>query len=210
MTNLTPRAAAPQSSQPLALPAPTPAPPGEGGLAVAQILLGTLATLGVGATSALLFGALGSAPLLYLGLAASPAIGSEAVCAVGRWSRWYDGGCAPAVTGGYLGAIVFGAGLGLYFVSIHAAGYGDDGESNDPIAFALGGILGGVVGTAIGATIGWHLGKHLRDGADVTVSVSAPPLPAPAAFAEWPELRARSIAAPTGLAVNLPLLAVRF
>ena len=147
--------------------------------------------------------------MVYLGLAAAPAIGGEAVCAVGRWSRSYDGSCAPAVIGGYLGAIVLGAGLGLYFVSTRVLEFEDDGGTNDEINFVAGAFVGGIVGTAIGATIGWHLGKHLRD-AGVTVSLSTPPLPPPAAMAEWPELRARAIAAPTGLAVNLPLLAVRF
>ncbi len=216
VTSLLPGEAASQPSRTLAVPAPTPtpapnpAPAGEGGLMVAQILLGTLATVGTGATTTLLFGGLDVVPLVYLGLAVTPAIGSETVCAVGRWSRSYDGSCAPALVGGYLGAIIAGGGLGLYLASIHALGSGPDGESNDPIAFLLGAVLGGTVGTAAGATIGWYFGKRLRDEARVTVSLSAPPLPPPAALAAWPELRARPLAAPTGLTVDLPLLAVRF
>jgi hypothetical protein len=209
ITVLPGRTASP-SARPLAVPAPIPTPPSEGGLTAAQILLGTLATLGIGSTTVLVFAGLDYAPLLYLGLAITPAIGSAAVCGVGRWSRSYEGSCAPAVIGGYLGAIVVGTALGLFLVSINAFAFDDNQEFNDRANFAIGAFLGGTIGTAVGSTIGWHLGKHLRADAGAAVSLFAPPVPPPAALADWPELRTRSIAAPTGLVVNLPLLAVRF
>ncbi|HLK89780.1 MAG TPA: hypothetical protein VKZ18_07795, partial [Polyangia bacterium] len=68
-----------------------------------------------------------------------------------------------------------------------------------------------VVGTGIGATIGWHLGKQRRPGdAGVALGLSMPPLPPPAALAEWPELRAHPPSPAGGPVVGIPLLAMRF
>ncbi|HEY4392587.1 MAG TPA: hypothetical protein VGP64_00920 [Polyangia bacterium] len=199
----------PQGPPPLLGPPPaaTQPPPSEASLATSQILLGSLTTLGVGGGSAILFGALGAIPLDFIGLAAAPAIGARVVCSLGRNSPYYDGGCGASVLGGYLGAIVIGAGLGLVFYTETGPGY--DGEDNKPIMFAIGAALGTFIGTGIGATIGWHLGKHRR-GTGTTAALTAPPLAPPAALADWPELRARTPAHAPGTVIGVPLLALRF
>jgi hypothetical protein len=202
-----------QVSPPLLAPATAAGapPPTEAGLATGQVLLGTLAALGFGAGSALLFRDLGGQDLILLSVALTPAAGASLICAMGQFSRSYDGGCSASVAGAYLGATVVGATLGyLYYEETPLTGNGD-ADSFHWLTFVVGAAVGIVVGTGIGATIGWHLGKHRRQGdAGVAVGPSAPPLRPPAALADWPELRARTPTAAGGAVVGIPLLALRF
>jgi hypothetical protein len=194
----------PPSDSVLHLPPPGP-PPSEGGLGAVQVVTGTLGmlliTFPIVLVASYAGGALGVPALL-----AGPAIGGSIVCAVGRKSAYYEGGCGPAIAGAYLGALT----------AIPLAYYGCMSDHSDSDFGCIGGLLlgfaaGYFVGTAAGATIGWHLGKTPRARIG-HAALSAPPPPPPAD--DWPELRRRP--AITGLAgregprVAVPLLALSF
>jgi hypothetical protein len=198
------------------LRAPVPAlaepPPIEAGLAAGQVFLGALTALAVGAGNALVFAALGAPKLNFISVGVAPAAGAILICAMGRHSRFYGGDCGSSMVGGYLGAVVAGVGLGFVYYKETTTSGNSDADAWRPLGqFIFGAAVGVVVGTGIGATIGWHLGKHRRQGdAGVAVALSAPPLPPPAALADWPELRARTPAPAGGTVVGIPLLALRF
>jgi hypothetical protein len=205
--------APPPAGAPLSAPVPasTVSPAIEGGLAAGQVLLGSLTAFGfVYGGARWLFT---DGELFLVSVALAPAAGAGLICAMGHLSPSYDGGCGSSMIGGYLGALVAGAGLGILFYdrSPEYDSYGDSFNSKR-LAFIGGAALGIIVGTGIGATIGWHLGKHRRRQRDagVAVGLSAPPLPPPAALADWPELRARTPAPAGGAVVGIPILALRF
>jgi hypothetical protein len=205
--------ASPPAGAPLLAPVPasTASPPAEGGLAAGQFLVGTLATLAFGFGTAAAFVAARDPTLILFSAVLTPAVGAGVICAIGRQSRFYTGDCATSMAGGYLGAVVVGAGLGLVlYYGTPLTGNGD-ADSFHWLYFVEGAALGIVLGTGIGATAFWHLGKHRRQGdTGVAVGLSAPPLPPPAALADWPELRARTPAPAGGVVVGIPLLALRF
>ena len=73
------------------------------------------------------------------------------VCAIGNVSTAYDGSCAAAIGGSYLGSLLL---IPMAFV------FNGMGNPNDevPAAF-VGALLGYVVGTTVGAVVGWNVGR---------------------------------------------------
>ena len=187
-------------------PRPGGPPPSEIGLGASQVLLGALTTLGAGLTLAMVASQAHSVPLDYVAVAVGPGVGAGVVCGLGRSSTWYEGGCAPTILGGYLGALVLAIPMG-YLGGVTFAPNDPDGGSNWEVGAILGAALGVVVGTAIGATIGWHTAKHRRGGPAAAIPLKAPVPPADSTT--YAELRIRSLA-PAGLAFSVPLLSLRF
>jgi hypothetical protein len=179
-------------------------PPSEVGLGALQIVGGTFGMALVAVPIALAAG-IGSPSLGVAALLAGPAFGGYMICAMGRSSHYYEGSCAPAIAGAYLGALT----------AIPLAYWGcmnDHGSGDDDIG-CVGGLLVGFaagyfIGTAVGATIGWHLGKTPR-ARTREVALSAPPPPPPSD--DWPELRRRpAFAGNQGARVTVPVLAFAF
>ena len=84
--------------------ADTPAPPSEPGLVSEQLAFATLASLGSSALGAWLTVTPAGAGGVVL-LLASPVVPGLMVCALGRSSPHYTGGCLGPVLGAYLGAL---------------------------------------------------------------------------------------------------------
>jgi hypothetical protein len=202
-------ATAPDPSAPPVLP---PARPNEGGLGAAQVLLGTGVV--VLSEAAMLAGnaqehADLAVPIVLIG----PLIGGFVVCGVGASSKAYEGRCAPAVGGAYVGALlaVPAAFLGCYLNKGSSSG----GDNGSPCAAGalVGGSIAYVIGTGVGATVGWHAGKRPRRERARALAALAPPpaLTAAPANDAWPELRSRPAAsAPQGTPLMLSLLSLRF
>ena len=189
------------------LGAPTGGPPStELGLGASQVLLGGLTTLAAGLAVGLFASQAHSAPLAYVGLAAGPLAAAEVVCGLGRSSPWYDGGCAPTIFGGYLGALVLAIPMGYVGAATFAPNDPDGGRDSE-VGAVLGAAFGIVVGTAVGATIGWHASKHRRGSPAKAAPLDAPAPPAESTTSA--ELRVRSLA-PAGFAISVPLLSLRF
>jgi hypothetical protein len=177
-------------------------------IGVAQVLLGTLGTLATEVVVAFAAGAADSAPLLYVGIGVTPAVGGRIVCALGQSSQEYEGGCAPTILGGYLGALLLG--IPMWYVGAAAfSPASSDGGYNQGVGAVLGAALGVVVGTAVGATIGWQASKERRDALLDDLTLGPPPSP-PARAAAWSELQPRSVTARAPVAVAVPLLSLRF
>ncbi len=192
------------------------APPPQGGrgassevsIGVAQVLLGTLGTLATEVVVALAAVAADSAPVAYVGIGVTPAAGGRIICGLGQSSQEYEGGCAPTIVGGYLGALLLG--IPMWYVGAAAFSPAtSDGGNDRGVGAVLGAALGVVVGTAVGATIGWQASKERRDALldDLTLG---PPPPPPARAAAWSELQPRSVTARAPVAVAVPLLSLRF
>lgn len=194
------------SAPPLVGPAPNAAPPSEIGLGTSQLFLGALTTLGAGLGLALLAAESQSTPLVYVALSGSPGVGAAVVCSLGQSSPSYEGGCAPTIIGGYVGAFL----LAIPMAYVGAAAYAPsdpDGGRDSEVGAVLGAALGVVIGAAVGATIGWHASKHRRGSAPTVAPPSAPAPPAESMTSA--ELRVRS-PAPAGVAFSVPLLSLRF
>jgi hypothetical protein len=147
---------------------PRPARPTEA-TADRQIIVGMATLLGVGGGMALVVDATDYHPASlvgFLGLSAlAPALVGLAVCGVGD-SRDYEGRCAPAVGGAYIGGAI-GALPGA-LVGMLALECGGDHDGNPDPACAAGAVIGGLagwaIGSVVGATVGWHNGKRPRPG----------------------------------------------
>jgi hypothetical protein len=189
----------------LGLP-PGGSPPSEIGLGTSQVLLGALTTLGAGLGLAFFAGEARSVPLAFIAVAASPGIGGAVVCNLGQSSPWYEGGCAPTIIGGYVGALILAVPLAYLGAAAYAPSDPDGGREPE-VGAALGAALGLVIGAAVGATIGWHASKHRRSSPATAVPVDAPAPPADSVTSA--EVRARSLA-PAGVAFSVPLLSLRF
>jgi hypothetical protein len=184
------------------------APPSEGGIATSQILAGSLATLTTGVLVALVAAGTDSGAVAVVGVGSAPAVGGWTVCAIGRTSKQYEGGCAPSVLGGYLGAIAFGIPMAYFGAAEWSPVDQDGGGRMEFIGAIYGAVLGVIVGTGVGATIAWHLSKHRRE--QPAALAFGPPLPPPAALASWSELQARPTAARASAPLGVQLLSLRF
>ena len=186
---------------------PGDVPPPEIGVGVGQIFIGALATVGSGIGILLGGAATKSKAFIYLSAAGAPAVGSWAVCGVGRGSPFYDGSCGPTEIGDYLEAII----LALPMAYLGAAKFSPasgDGGADQGVGAGFGAALGIIVGTAVGATIGWHASKHRRAGP--ARATSAPPAPSPTSFEGLPDNRPHAVAPRAGIAISVPLLSFQF
>ena len=169
--------------------------PSEPGLIIVESLLGFFAT-DVG----LVAGALSGGWPILLG----PALTGGVVCAIGNASGSYDGSCAAAIGGSYLGSLLL-IPMALVFV-------GQSNASDDEVlpSWIAGAVLGYVIGTTVGAVVGWNVSRvrKPRDYADV------PRLDAIAAARALPwrePLRPRgSLLEGAAPQLTTPLLAFRF
>jgi hypothetical protein len=193
-----------------------PAPPNgeaspEGGLAVGQVALGSLATLAAGYLFFLVANSgNGASNLSYavpIGIA-TPAVGALVVCGLGKTSDRYEGDCGSSILGGYLGALAFAIPLGLVGSVVLVQPAQDGDGPSGAIGAVLGAALGVIVGTAVGATMAWHRSKHRREQPDALAF--GPPAPPPAALASWSDLRARPTAARATAPLGVQLLSLRF
>jgi hypothetical protein len=202
-------AARPARAQQTALGAP-PAQngggaPSEVGVGVSQVLVGALATAAAEVVVAFIAAGADSAPIAVVGFSAAPSAGGLAVCGLGP-TRYHDGGCAPSVLGGYLGAI--GLGIPMTYLGANALAPATQDGHDRTTGAILGAALGVAIGTAVGATIGWHLSKRPRER--TAALAFGAPVPPPAALASWSDLQARTTATRATTAVGVPLLSLRF
>src|SRR6185503_20062593 len=176
--------------------------PMEGGLAAIQIAVGSVGMLATFIPIGLLLAA--SEPVGGLSILVAPTAGGFIVCAVGGTSRYYEGGCAPAVLGACLGALTT---IPLTFLGCSFDQPRGDVGGCDTFA-AIGFVTGLFVGTAAGATLAWHLAKKPKP----PIRLSGRALPRPALADAWSEWRRSSFAATPlrGARLLIPLFAFEF
>jgi hypothetical protein len=138
---------------------PTPADASEPGRIVVESMVGFLTAdlgfvIGVAGFAA---GPLGLGLLL-----ASPLATGRVVCAIGSGSRAFDGRCAAAVGGAYVGSLL--AFPLAFLFNIHA---NPDAEAP---GYVVGAILGFVVGSTVGAVVGWNLSRVRKTPDEVDVA----------------------------------------
>jgi len=178
-------------------------PPVESGLAVQQVLLGTVSSLfaAIGGTALGIGPRSGSGYALTAGLISTAVLPGLAVCTLGGSSRWYDGSCAGPIVGAFLGTLLVGIPMGR--AAAADVTNGDTGDISG--SFLVTAFVLTAVGAGLGATLGWHAFKHRRHPADGPHPVAnLAPLP-PA----WPELPVRRLAVAPGT-FTAPVLAFSF
>ena len=137
---------------------------------------------------------------------------AEAVCAIGSGSDLYEGRCSHAIIGAYVGALVA---VPVGFIGFATSSEVDDGGFGRVAATVLAGAIGYTVGTTIGAVVGWNSSLQLRGprptADDDAVAVARLDALAATRGADWREPpRRRGPAESSGVALAVPLLALRF
>jgi hypothetical protein len=128
------------------------APPREIGRSVGQYFAGVGTVLGATAVAGV------TGPVGLVVFVGTPALVGEVVCAVGNGSAHYQGSCAPAIVGAYIGFLsVLPLGV-LGTVLFPAAN--SDVDDGAGIIFAL--AVGWLVVEPLAATVAWRLWKQPR------------------------------------------------
>jgi hypothetical protein len=168
--------------------------PSDAGLVVAESLLGLVA-----ATGTVAIAVEGSGWLILAGPLATGGL----VCAIGSSSNSYDGSCAAAVGGAYLGSLL------TFPLAYAVAGGKSIGEANATVVVASA-LLGYVVGSTVGGVVGWNASRTRKD--DTAVDVAALDAAAAARAAPWREpLLPRGAVRDAGPPrLTSPVLAFRF